>query len=432
MKKVGRSIISICILFFINISLGVAQKESYYKRVFVDAEYYVLYEEYRDALPLYKELYKSGRNNANINYRIGQCYLNTPGEKEKAILYLEKAVTSINPAYKEGYFTETGAPRQAFLLLGNAYRVAGNLQKAKSAYEEYQRLLMPDQKREQLIIANNLTSISLALAVSPDQLKNEVTNLGNNINTSFPEVRPTVSGTGKVMAYTSMQRFYSAIFISRIGAVNQWIPAKNVTAEVNSEGSVFTSSLSFDGNILLFTRSELDDFNLYMSRYDTIARRWNPMERLNKNINSNAMEMSAFLSKDGKTLYFSSNRDGGQGGYDLYKSNLGANNEWGEAINLGPTINTTFDEDSPALSEDGQTFFFSSNGHPGYGGIDIFSASISGENFGPVKNLGFGINTTDDDTYFCVIDNGKRILVARPDINGFGDYDILIITATHP
>ena len=99
----GRTIVSICILFFINISLGVAQKESYYKRVFVDAEYYVLYEEYRDALPLYKELYKAGRNNANINYRIGQCYLNIPGEKEKAILFLQKAITDINPAYKEGY-----------------------------------------------------------------------------------------------------------------------------------------------------------------------------------------------------------------------------------------------------------------------------------------------------------------------------------------
>ena len=86
--------------------------------MFVDAEYYVLYEEYRDALPLYKELYKAGKNNANINYRIGQCYLNIPGEKEKAILFLQKAITDINPAYKEGYFTETGAPRQAFLFLG--------------------------------------------------------------------------------------------------------------------------------------------------------------------------------------------------------------------------------------------------------------------------------------------------------------------------
>ena len=428
----GRSTVSICILFFINISLGFSQKESYYKRVFVDAEYYVLYEEYRDALPLYKELYKAGKNNPNINFRIGQCYLNTPGEKEKAILYLEKAVTSINPSYREGYFTETGAPRQAFLFLGNAYRITGNLQKAKVAYEEYQRLLKPDEKREQMIVANHLVSIDMAQSPSANKIKREATNLGNNINTSFPEVRPTVSGTGKVLAYTSMQRFYSAIFISRTGAKDQWIPAKNVTAEVNAEGSVFTSSLSFDGNILLFTRSELDDFNIFMSSYDTIAKRWNSMVRLNKNINSNAMEMSAFLSKDGKTLFFSSNREGGYGGYDLYKSYLGVNNEWGEATNLGPGINTMFDEDSPVLSEDGQTFFFSSNGHPSYGGIDIFSASMSVTSFGPVQNLGFGINSTDDDTYFCVMDNGNRIIIARPDINGFGDYDIQTIATTHP
>jgi len=429
---VGRAIFSICILFFVNISLGFSQKESYYKRVFVDAEYYVLYEEYKDALPLYKELYKAGKNNANINYRIGQCYLNIPGEKEKSILYLEKAVAAINPTYKEGYFTETGAPRQALLFLGNAYRVAGSFQKAKIVYEKYQRLLRPDEKREQTIIANHLKSIDLALSVSPEQIRSEATNIGENINSSFPEVRPAVSGNGKVLAYTSMQRFYSAIFISRIGAKDQWIPAKNVTAEVNAEGPVFTCSLSFDGNLLFFTRNELDDFNIYMSRYDTIAKKWNSMERLNKNINSKWMEMSATISKDGKTLYFSSNREGGQGGYDLYKSNLNGNNEWGEAINLGPEINTMFDEDSPALSEDGQTFFFSSNGHPSYGGTDIFSTSFSGEKANSIQNLGFGPNTTDDDIYFGLLENGKRIMIARTDINGFGDYDIITITTPHP
>lgn len=426
----SKTILSICILFFVNISVGVSQKESYYKRVFVDAEYYVLYEEYRDALPLYKELYKAGKNNANINYRIGQCYINIPGEKEKAILFLQKAITEINPNYKEGYFTETGAPRQAYLLLGNAYRVAGDLQKAKEAYEQYQRLLKPDEKREQTIVANNINSINLDIALPPDQTNIKYTNLGENINTSFPEVRPVISGDGKVMAYTSMQRFYSATFISRKGAKDQWIPAKNVTAEVNAEGAVYTCSLSFDGRVLLFTRSELDDYNIYMSRYDTTARVWGAMDRLGKNINSKAMEMSAFLSKDGKTLYFSSNREGGQGGFDLYKSNLLPNNEWGEAINLGSTINTMFDEDSPSLSEDEKTLYFSSNGHLGYGGIDIFSATINGTNLGPVKNIGYGVNTTDDDSYFCPMDNGKLILIARPDPNGFGDYDIITVVSS--
>jgi len=429
---VGRTIVSICILFFINISLGVAQKESYYKRVFVDAEYYVLYEEYRDALPLYKELYKSGKNNANINYRIGQCYLNIPGEKEKAILFLQKAITDINPAYKEGYFTETRAPRQAYLFLGNAYRIAGDLQKAKEAYEKYQQLLRQEEKREQIIIANNLKSVEMAMSVNPDQIQSHSINLGNNINTSFPEVRPAISGNDRVLAYTSIQRFYSAVFISRIGAKEQWIPAKNVTAEVNAEGSVFTSSLSFDGNVLLFTRSELEDFNIYMSRYDTTLKKWGAMERLNKNINSKATEMAAFLSKDGKTLYFSSNREGGLGGFDLYKSTLSANNEWGEAVNLGPEINTIFDEDCPALSDDEETLFFSSNGHPSYGGTDIFSATKNGSNYSSIKNIGFGSTTTDDDIYFSPLDNGKQILIARPDANGFGDYDLIMVPLAKP
>ncbi len=428
----GRTIVSICILLLVNISFGFSQKESYYKRVFVDAEYYVLYEEYRDALPLYKELYKAGKNNANINYRIGQCYLNIPGEKEKSILFLQKAITEISSAYKEGYFTETGAPRQAYLLIGNAYRIAGDLKNAKESYEKYQQLLKPEEKREQTIVANHLRSVDMAMAIAPEQLKIEYTNLGNNVNTALSEVRPALSRNSSTLAYTSIQRLYSAVFISRTGAKDQWIPAKNVTAEVNAEGSVFTSSLSFDGNILFFTRSELEDFNIYMSRYDTLNRKWEPMVRLNKNINSRAAEMAAFISKDGKTLYFSSNREGGYGGFDLYKSTLNANSEWGEAVNLGPEINTMFDEDCPSLSDDEKTIFFSSNGHPGYGGVDIFSATINGSSYTSVKNLGYGANTTDDDIYFCPVENGTQLLIARPDSNGFGDYDLITVKLTKP
>jgi len=422
-----RGIVALLTLLLLSISHGFAQKESYYKRVFVDAEYYVLYEEYKDALPLYKELYKAGKNTANINYRIGQCYLNIPGEKEKAIVYLEKATTQINQGYKEGYYTETSAPREAFLLLGNAYRIAGELQKAKIAYESYLHLLKPEETKLKDLVVQDLNSVSHALAVTNGPTQPTETNLGGNINTSFPEVRPCISGNGRVIAYTSIQRFYNAIFISRIGAKGQWIPAKNVTAEVNAEGPVYTCSLSFDGNILLFTRNDIDDFNIYMSRYDSTSGKWNAMERLNKNINSRFFELDAFLSKDGRTIYFSSNRDGGYGGYDLYKSVMNAAGEWGEAINLGPEINTPYDEDSPALTNDGQTLFFSSNGHNGYGGFDIYTAKITGNSFTDVHNLGYGINTTDDDIYFCPLGDGKQALVSKRDPNGFGDYDLVIM-----
>ncbi len=422
-----RGIITLLTLLLISISHGFAQKESYYKRVFVDAEYYVLYEEYKDALPLYKELYKAGKTTANINYRIGQCYLNIPGEKEKAIVYLEKATTQISPAYKEGYYTETSAPREAFLLLGNAYRIAGMLQKAKDAYESYEQLLKPEDTKQKDIVLQHLTCVNHALAISTGPTQPKEVNLGYNINTSFPEVRPCISGNGQVIAYTSIQRFYNAIFISRIGAKGQWLPAKNVTAEVNAEGPVYTCSLSFDGNILLFTRNDVDDFNIYMSRYDSTTGKWNAMERLNKNINSRFFELAAFLSKDGRTIYFSSNRDGGAGGYDLYKSELTPQGEWGEAVNLGNAINTPFDEDAPALTSDGQTLFFSSNGHNGFGGFDVYTAKISGANFTDVQNLGYGINTTDDDIYFCPLGHGKQALVSKHDPNGFGDYDLVII-----
>jgi WD40-like Beta Propeller Repeat. len=422
-----RGFFTLIILLLLSIPHGFAQKVSYYKRVFVDAEYYVLYDEYKDALPLYKELYKAGKTNANICYRIGQCFINIPGEKEKAIAYLEKASSQINSSYKEGYFTETSAPREAFLLLGNAYRIAGEFSKAKTAYESYQVLLKPEDTKQRELVNQYIKCINNIIA-SAGNIKHPVeTNLGSSVNSSFPEVRPCISGNGQVIAYTSIQRFYNAIFISRIGAKGQWLPAKNVTAEVGAEGAVYTCSLSFDGKILLFTRNDVDDFNIYMSKYDSTYGKWGAMERLSKNINSRFFEMDASLSKDGKTLYFSSNRDGGLGGFDLYKSVLNEQGEWGEAINLGSNINTPFDEDSPALTNDGHTLFFSSNGHDGFGGFDMYKAEITGDSITHIQNLGYGINTTDDDIFFSPLDDGQTALVSKRDPNGYGDYDLIII-----
>ena len=109
------------------------------KNSFYDAESWILFEAYKDALPLYLQLLKSYPDNSNFKYRIGQCYINTPGEKDKAVSYLEDAVKNINPNYKEGKFKETGAPYDALYYLANAYRINNQLDNALETYDLFKR-----------------------------------------------------------------------------------------------------------------------------------------------------------------------------------------------------------------------------------------------------------------------------------------------------
>jgi tetratricopeptide (TPR) repeat protein len=120
-----------------------SQSKSENKLNFYDAESWILFEDYKEALPKYQELLKLYPDNSNYKYRIGQCYINTPGEKEKAISYLEDAVKKINPDYKEGKFRETGAPYDALYYLANAYRINNQLDKAVETYKLFKKILTP-------------------------------------------------------------------------------------------------------------------------------------------------------------------------------------------------------------------------------------------------------------------------------------------------
>lgn len=169
-------------------------------------------------------------------------------------------------------------------------------------------------------------------------------------------------------------------------------------------------------------RNDQDVFNLYVSRFDNGL--WSSPDKLNNNINSNYAETHACISDDGMTLYFTSNRPGGYGGFDIYKSTINSEGKWQEAVNLGPKINTPFDETTPFITEDGQTLYFSSKGHYNIGGYDIFFAKKNGENWSDPENLGFPFNTTDDDVFFFPLKNGSVAYYSKYKETGYGDNDI--------
>jgi hypothetical protein len=140
----------------------------------------------------------------------------------------------------------------------------------------------------------------------------------------------------------------------------------------------------------------------------------------------NSLEEGVFAHPDGKTLYFASNRPGGLGGFDIYRTRILPSGEWGEAYNLGPDVNTAYDEDFPNISLDGFTLYFSSKGHNSMGGYDIFKSEILTDtlNFGPAKNIGYPINTPFDDKNLCMSGKGRYGYMAALRKEGLGDLDV--------
>ena len=391
------------------------------KETFLEAESYFLFEEYNEALPLYLRILRADPDNDNINYKVGVCLLNDPYQKDRSIRYLEQASKNINPKYRNNNFKERTAPPETFFYLGNAYLVNDNIDKALGNYLHFREIL--DEKIYDVeLVDEQIRICERARYLKSIPVDFEIKNLGEVINTRFSDINPIVSGNGERVVYVSKMQFYDATFFSE-KVDGEWQPPRNIIPELGVDGDVYPTSLSWDGNTMIIYRN--DDFigNLYLSRY--ADGRWTSMEKLSDNINTKYWESHGSLSKDGNTLYFTSNRKGGYGGLDIYKSEKLPNGSWGTPVNLGPTINSRYNEETPFITDNGKILYFSSYGHYNMGGYDVFY-SLAGENgeWGEPINLGYPINTTDDDLFYQPFNNGDNAYFAKFLEGGIGRHDI--------
>jgi tetratricopeptide (TPR) repeat protein len=430
--RMKRIVLFCFFLAFVILPQLSGQTKSDIRIYFTEAETYVLFEEYQEALPFYLDLLKLYPNNNNIKYRIGQCYLNTPGEKENAISYLEDAVKNINPKYKEGKFRESGAPYDALYYLANAYRVNNQLDKALATYEQFQNNLDP-AIYDTTIIRLQIESCNNAKRLMNIPVFVKANNLGDMINERFSEFNPVISRDENTIFFSKGLQFYDAVFYSK--KVNGiWSGPINMTPELGVDEDYYPSSVSDDGKELFLYRTDNYDGNIFVSKL--VNGTWSVVTKLNENINTKYWESHASISHDGKKLYFTSNRKGGYGGLDIFVSERDSTGDWGPALNLGPAINTPYNEDTPFLGKDDKTLFFSSRGHYNIGGYDIFYSTFleSGEWSVPL-NVGYPLNSTDDDLFFDPINDGYEAYFSRYDSTGFGNQDIFkveIFSSEHP
>ena len=414
-----RSLLLASALLFVLIQSSFAQPADL-KNTFLEAESYFLFEEYNEALPLYLKIHRADPENDNINYKIGVCLLNDPYQQGKAISYLEQASNGINPKYRENNFRERLAPPEVIFYLGNAYLINNQLDKAEEKYNEFLDVL--DEKiydRELVEEQINICQRARKLQTLPVDF--DRTNLGEVINSRFADINPVLSGNGQRLVYVSKMQFYDATFFSE-KVDGKWQPPRNIIPELGVDGDVYPTSLSQDGNTMIIYRN--DDFigNLYVSRY--ADGKWTEMEPLS-DINTKYWESHGSLSRDGNTLYFTSNRNGGYGGLDIYRSEKKENGSWDDPVNLGPVINSRYNEETPYITENGKKLYYSSYGHYNMGGYDIFYSQLNDEGeWGTPINLGYPINTTGDDLFFRPENNGDNAYFSKYLQDGYGRHDI--------
>jgi tetratricopeptide (TPR) repeat protein len=382
---------------------------------------------YEDALTDYLQLLNEDNRNESYNYNVGVCYLNNSMNKAKAVPYLEIVTRK-----------EKHDPNADYLL-GRAYQYANRFDDAISTFKKFKQdakgtvfnLVDADLQIQHCINAKELMKFPVDVMFQ---------NLGSNINSEYSDYYPFVTSNESFLIYNTKRpeknaekmdngSYSNSIYISRV--VNgEYMKASPIGAPINAgNAGMEVIGLSETGdNILLYMPEGIGKGNIYISKLDAQGSYGKP-EKLDAKINSGGDEIAASISSDGNTLFFASSRKGGLGGTDIYICKR-VGKKWSEPKNAGPEINTPYDEDFPNISPDGKILYFSSKGHTSMGGHDIFKSNYDEANatFSSPKNLGYPINTTDDDMNFRISKNGKFGYIASAKNGGQGDFDIYRVT----
>jgi outer membrane protein OmpA-like peptidoglycan-associated protein/Tol biopolymer transport system component len=419
------------ILLLLLISLScLGQLTQADRKLLKTANNYFDNEEFDKALPIFIKL-NEVVDDYNIKYRIGACYLNTPYDKLKALPYLEEVSKVKN----------IQIPIAVYFDLGTIYHFMYQFEKAIGYFKTYIDLGRKDDFADASSLAQASRMIEVcrnAINITTQPFNVEIKLLPSNINTMESEYCPMISADEKVLVY-----------MQTIGLINDESAKTQLLISYQNADGLFTepqvlkvehpekfkgqpillAGLSNDGRTIFLNIGKDNDTDIYVGTIEnnTIVQ----LKKLNKYINSDYYEGGVSLSYDGTELYFVSNRPGGFGGTDIYKSKLGRKGDWSQPVNLGPAINTKYSESSPFMHPDNQTLYFSSEGHKTIGGNDIFYSKFTKDEWSEPKNMGFP-NSTKDDLYFVLSANGQTGYFSSSKNNVYDKHNIFKVNFKDP
>ncbi len=416
MRKPQRFLILFAFLNLFTFEKIIAQDWNAIFSLETDAEYYMAEGNFSKAADSYAKALKKFPESANLMFKIGYCLLKTPDRKTEAISYLEEAIKKVSDNYDAKSLKEPNAPPEAFYHLGLAYMLQNNFKNAISSFKEYQKYIKPKDTETQLRAEQSIRSCEMAKSLISSPNGVVFKSLGPDINNESENFNAVLSGDGNTLAYTTRTSSGNKIFISKFEN-GQWTKPVDITRNLGSK-ELTTSFLSYEGTELYLIKNDIKNSDIVVSFLQ--KRKWSAPVRVAKPINSKANETHVCVTRDGNTVYFTSDRKGGQGGSDIWVSTV-LSGRWSDPINLGPNINTPFDETTPFLTPDEKYLFFSSQGHNTMGGFDIFYTNLHGNP--NVKNIGYQPNTTGDDIFYFPTGLTTGYIATTP-LDGYGKYDI--------
>ena len=411
-----------------NDKLKGEEKEEYYL-----ADDLIENENFKDAITLYTKLLKFFPKNPDINFKIGFCYLNSAEERNKSIEYLAKAVEYAKEKKEETYLNDY------FFYLGRAYRSNYKIKEALATFKELRERLRGKENTFKVDVQHEVEYCENAIKAIDNPVNFVIKNLGPKINSKYTDHSPVIPADESFLIFTSKREggmgegktadgeFFEDIYISNRVDSN-WTTPVSISDKINTTRHEASIGLSVDGQQLLIYKDDYGDGNIYYS--NLIGDKWTKPKKFPAPINTKARETHASLSSDGNKIYFTSDRKGGLGGMDIYVVRKLPNGEWSAAENLGPKVNTPFDEEGPYIHPDGVTLYFSSKGHNSIGGFDIFRTVLEPDSnkWSTPENIGYPINTPENDVFYIPTADGKRAYYVSQREGGSGKADIYLVS----
>jgi outer membrane protein OmpA-like peptidoglycan-associated protein/tetratricopeptide (TPR) repeat protein len=374
--------------------------------------------------------------NLKANIDAGLMHLSTI-QRELAVKYLMRVYRK-NPAFR--YDLE--------YHIASSYQYGLQFEKAIDFYTRYKLKLnkSPDYKGKDKVEAKEVSRRLEECANGKELVANpkpfSITNLGPEINSEFDDYAPVVNADETELIFTTRRRDgnlnenvgddnkpFEDIFISKKES-GTWQPASNVGASVNTRFNESNIAWSPSGNTLFIYKDGVGSGDIFSSTRQTNGT-WTKPVALPGVVNSSFYESSVTITADESTIYFASERLGGLGGLDIYSCKKDKKGAWTVVKNLGPAINTEYDDDAPYIEPDGKTLYFSSRGRKGMGGFDMFKSSLINfekREWTEPENLGYPINTPNDDVFIVGTGKPNRFYYSSVRDDGFGYSDIYLIT----
>ena len=394
---------------------------------------------YSEALFVWKYMLDDHPTNSNILYKVGMCYVYL-NEESKALPYFEKAQYSVVKKYNPYSPLEESAPPELFYYLAQSSHING---KIDTAIYQYNFFIDNVKKKH---VNYDLAVLGLAQCQNAKKMMEDpqpyiIRNIGSVVNTEAPEYSPVVSLDGSALFYTAKRlrpdstnlrykninngQYYEDIYVSYRDMDGKWTKP-HYLGFCDARRNNASISVSPDGQTV-FVYEDINGGDIYYSEIeDTTFETSIPFPA--EELNTEAWETHATISPDGNYMYFVSDREGGYGGRDIYRLKKLPNGEWSKALNLGPPINTEFDEDAPFLGADSRTMYFSSNGPESMGGFDIFVSRMDeSEQWSDPENMGYPLNSFDDDIFYTTTADGLTGFYASDKLDGQGDKDIYLV-----